>query len=116
VGPVEAPPVRRRRRAAATRQPHSDAAGRAGAGERARARRARASGAGLASARRPKGWPRPVKAGEFVFLLKEIFRFYKLIQIQILKMKKAFSQVVSKTKVVQNLILYNFHLGHLSKF
>jgi hypothetical protein len=31
-------------------------------------------------------------------------------------MKKIFSKVDLKTKVVQNLILYNFYLGHFSKF
>jgi hypothetical protein len=33
-----------------------------------------------------------------------------------LKMKKTFSQFLPKIKVVQNLILYNFHVGHFSKF
>jgi hypothetical protein len=57
------------------------------------------------------------KGEEIRFLfINKISRFSKLIQIHILKMKKAFSQVVPRTKVVQNLILYNFHLGHFSKF
>jgi hypothetical protein len=33
-----------------------------------------------------------------------------------LKKKKAFSKVDPKTKVVQNLILYDFALGHFLKF
>jgi hypothetical protein len=33
-----------------------------------------------------------------------------------LKKKKAFSKVDPKTKVVQNLILYNFALKHILKF
>jgi hypothetical protein len=67
-------------------------------------------------------WPVGQKGGggpkgeeiHFLFINK-ISRFSTLIQIQILKMKKTFSQFAPKTKVVQNLILYNFHLGHFSK-
>jgi hypothetical protein len=33
-----------------------------------------------------------------------------------LRRKKAFSKVDLKTKVAQNLILYNFNLGHFLKF
>jgi hypothetical protein len=51
---------------------------------------------------------RPSKAENSIFFYKKISRFSKSFQIQILKMKKAFSKVDPKTKVVQNLILYNF--------
>jgi hypothetical protein len=82
--------------------------------ERAR-REAGDRGDGGGGSARPGGGGGP-KGEEILFLfVNKISRFFTLIQIQILKMKKAFSQVVPKTKVVQNLILYNFHLGHFSK-
>jgi hypothetical protein len=99
-GALGTPPGRRHQRAATTRRAS------------ARERGARASGVGLASAHGPKGWPRPVKVRSHFSFINKFFRFSKLIQIQILKMKMTFSQVVRKIKVVQNLILYNFHLGH----
>jgi hypothetical protein len=42
--------------------------------------------------------------------------FPKQSQIQNLKWKTAFSKLDPKTKVVQNLILYNIALGHNLKF
>jgi hypothetical protein len=81
---------------------------------RAEAKRGR--GRGPASAVGPEGRLRPVKVRNSFFFSKYISRFYNLIQIQILKMKKTFSQIAPNTKVVQNFILYNFHLGHFSKF
>jgi hypothetical protein len=82
---------------------------RAGGGERGRGR-------GPASAVGPEVGRRPVKVRNYFSFLNKILDFYNLIQIQILKMKKTFSQIAPKIKVVQNLILYNFHLGHFSKF
>jgi hypothetical protein len=71
---------------------------------------------GPASTAGPEVGRRPVKVGNSFFFSKYNSRFYYLIQIQILKMKKSFSQIAPKTKVVQNFILYNFHLGHFLKF
>jgi hypothetical protein len=46
---------------------------------------------------------------EIPFLFPNLIsRNSRLNQIQILKKKKAFSKVDPKTKVIQNLILYNF--------
>jgi hypothetical protein len=73
-------------------------------------------GRGPASAVGPEMGRRPVKVRNRFSFLNKISDFYNLILIQILKMKKTFSQIAPKTKVVQNFILYNFHLGHFSKF
>jgi hypothetical protein len=52
-----------------------------------------------------------------IFLFqKSISRFSTQSQFQILEEKIAFSKVDPNTKVVQNLILYNFDLGHSLKF
>jgi hypothetical protein len=55
----------------------------------------------------------PEKSFSFLFSNS---RISKPFQFQILKKKKTFSKVDLKTKVVQNLILYNFALGHTLKF
>jgi hypothetical protein len=86
-------------------------AGRAGTGERAGG-----GERGPASVIGPEVGRQPVKVRNHFSFLNKILDFYNLIQIQILKMKKRFLQVAPKTKVVQNLILYNFHLGHFLKF
>jgi hypothetical protein len=71
---------------------------------------------GPASAIGPQVGRRPGKAENSFFFYKSNSRFSKSFQIRILKMKKAFSKVDPKTKVVQNLILYKFDLRHFLKF
>jgi hypothetical protein len=52
-----------------------------------------------------------------IFLFqKSISKFSTQSKFQILEEKMTFSKVDRKTKVVQNLILYNFELGHSLKF
>jgi hypothetical protein len=72
-----------------------------------------ASAAGPACRARPETGRRPAKAFSFSNL---IFRNSKPFQIRILKKKNAFSRFDPKIEVVQNLILYNFALGHILKF
>jgi hypothetical protein len=74
------------------------------------------SGAGPALARGLKGWPWPNKIRNPFSFINEFFRFFQFDSNLNLKMKKGFSQFLPKIKVVQNLILYNFHVGHFSKF
>jgi hypothetical protein len=64
----------------------------------------------------PEVGRRPDKAENSFFFYKSNSRFSKSFQIQIFKMKKAFSKVDPKTKVVQNLILYNFDLRRFLNF
>jgi hypothetical protein len=59
---------------------------------------------------------RPVKPETAFSFSNLVSRIYKLSQIRILKNKKAFSRFDPKIEVVQNLILYNFALGHILKF
>jgi hypothetical protein len=70
---------------------------------------------GGAGAWRPQSG-RPVNCENAFSFLNQISDFSNSFQIQILRKKETFSQVDPKTKVVQNLILYNFGLGHFFKF
>jgi hypothetical protein len=59
---------------------------------------------------------RPSNAENCLFFYILNSRFSIQPKIQILEGKKTFLKVDPKTKVVQNLILYNFDLGHILKF
>jgi hypothetical protein len=75
-----------------------------------------ARGSWAASADGLKARRRPVKPEKSFSFLFSNSRISKPFQIQILKKKKAFSRLTPKIEVVQNLILYNFALGHILKF
>jgi hypothetical protein len=76
----------------------------------------RACGPGwLAELGRKRGTGPVSQKIRFSFLIN-FLDFLNRFKFEFLKMKKTFSQVVPKIKVVQNLILYSFHLGHFSKF
>jgi hypothetical protein len=59
---------------------------------------------------------RPVKPEIHFSFLFSNSRISKPFQIQTLKKKKAFLRLDPKIEVVQNLIRYNFALGHILKF
>jgi hypothetical protein len=64
--------------------------------------------------RKRGGGPEP-KENHFSFLFPNS-KFCDSPKFKFLELKMAFSQVDPKTKVVQNLILYNIALGHILEF
>jgi hypothetical protein len=71
---------------------------------------------GLASAAGQEAGRRPVKPKFHFSFINQIPDFLHRPKFKFLRRKKAFSKVDLKTKVAQNLILYNFDLGHFLKF
>jgi hypothetical protein len=92
----------------ATRRPRPER------GVRWRGRARETSQAGFGRGPRSEAAARPSENPFFFY--NKYFQIYFIVSKVNLKMKKRFSEFWPKIKVVQNFILYNFHVGHFSKF